>query len=164
LIAAASNQFQASFSPDGRWIVYTSGESGRNEIYVQPFPPVSGVKHQITTMGGRSPLWSPDGKQIFYIGPPLQPPSSLISLDVRTEPTFTFANPTRLPVAPTEAITSGLRPYDITPDGKQFLILTSGTEPSQKPAQPQFRITLNWFEDLKQHLHYISKPTLNHLT
>src|SRR5262249_56255337 len=126
------------------------------------FPPVSGVKHTITTTGGHSPLWSPDGKQIFYIGP--LPPSSLISVVVRTEPTFTFANPTRLPVAPTEAITSGLRPYDITPDGKQFLILTSGTEPSQKPAQPQFRITLNSFEDLNQHFHYISKPTLNHLT
>jgi serine/threonine-protein kinase len=145
LIAAASVQAQAFLSPDGRWIVYTSGESGP-QIYVQPFPPVSGVKYQITTTGGFSPVWSPDGKQIFYISPDRQ----LISVDVRTQPTFVFANPTKLPVAATVRPGENVRPYDIAPDGKQFLIVTSGSEPSEKPAQPQFRITLNWFEELKQ--------------
>jgi len=121
---------------------------------VQPFPSVTGVKYQITTTGGASPLWSPDGKQIFYLGPAV-PPWSLISVDVRTEPTFAFANPTKLPVAPTlpvalTVVAGSVRPYDITRDGKQFLIVTSGRDPSEKPAQPQFRITLNWFEELKQ--------------
>jgi Tol biopolymer transport system component len=153
LIAAPQNQLQASFSPDGRWIVYSSSESGRPEIYVQPFPPVGGVKYQITTTGGFNPLWSPDGKQIFYLGP-VQPPRSLISVDVRTQPTFAFANPTRLPIAPAGRAAGGnVRPYDITPDGKQFLITTSGPDPSDKQSQPQFRITLNWFEELKQRVH-----------
>ena len=152
LIAAPRNQLQASFSPDGRWIVYSSSESGSPEIYVQPFPPVGGVKYQITRTGGFSPLWSPDGKQIFYIGPP-QPPRSLISVDVRTQPTFAFANPTKLPIAPTQRAGGNVRQYDIMPDGKQFLIVTSGLEPLERPSQPQFRITLNWFEEPKQRVH-----------
>jgi serine/threonine-protein kinase len=150
LIAATLAQYEAAFSPDGRWIVYTSAESGHAEIYVQPFPPVIGVKHQITTTGGHYPLWSPDGKQIFYYGPTV-PPRSLISLDVRTEPTFAFANPTKLPIDLIDRVpVENVRPYDITPDGKQFLITTSGAEPTEKSARPQFRITLNWFEELKQ--------------
>jgi len=152
LIAAPENQQQASFSPDGRWIVYNSSESGRQGIYVQPFPPVGGVKYQITTTGGFSPLWSPDGKQILYVGP-AQPPRSLISVDVRTQPTFAFANPTKLSITPTGRVGGNGRPFDITPDGKQFLIATSGAEPSEKASPPQFRITLNWFEELKQRLH-----------
>ena len=146
LIAAASVQAQAFLSPDGRWIDYTSGEFGSAEIYVQPFPPVSGVKHQITMTGGFSPVWSPDGKQIFYISRDRQ----LNSVDVRTQPTFAVANPTKLPVAPIPRPGENVRPYDITPDGKQFLIVTSDAEPSEKPAPPQFRITLNWFTELQQ--------------
>jgi hypothetical protein len=132
--------------------VYTSNESGRSEIYVQPFPPVSGVKYQITTMGGFAPLWSPDGKRIFYLGPSCGGPSpSLISVDVRTQPTFAFANPAKLPVVILSLRPGGnIRSYDITPDGKQFLILTSSSESSEKPAQLQLRITLNWTEELKQ--------------
>jgi Tol biopolymer transport system component len=146
---------QGVFSPDGRWIVYTAAEAGGLQIYVQPFPPV-GVKYQITTTGGLSPLWSPDGKQIFYVGPPTVQggPRSITSVDVRTQPTFAFGNPTKLPVVPVLR-PNGIREYDITPDGKQFLIVTfgAGSEPSEKPAQPQFRITLNWFEELKQRVH-----------
>ena len=128
-------------------------EAGSPQIYVQPFPPVSGVKYQITTTGGTSPIWSPDGKQIFYVGPAAAP-RSIISVDVRTQPTFAFANPTQLPVVPVLR-PGGIREYDITPDGKQFLVVTfgAGSEPSEKPAQPQFRITLNWFEELKQRVH-----------
>src|SRR5262245_11553537 len=83
LISGETNQFQAYFSPDGRWIVYTSTESGQPEIYVQPFPP-TGAKYQITTTGGASPLWSPDGKQIFYIGI-TGPQRQLSSVDVHTQ-------------------------------------------------------------------------------
>jgi serine/threonine-protein kinase len=149
LISGASNQEQASFSPDGRWIVYSSPGAG---IYVQLFPLVSGVKYQIT-IDGFSPLWSPDGKQIFYLAGQIANTSrQFTSVDVRTEPTFAFANPTKLLVRnPAERLaTTNVRPYDITPDGKQFLIVTSGVEPPEKASQVQFRITLNWFEELKQ--------------
>ena len=62
------NELNGQFSPDGRWIAYTSDESGRNEIYVGPFPGPGG-KQQISTSGGRQPKWRGDGKEIFYSGP-----------------------------------------------------------------------------------------------
>jgi hypothetical protein len=56
------------FSPDGRWLVYESNESGRSEVYVQPFPEAGG-KWQISTAGGAQPRWSRDGKELYYVAP-----------------------------------------------------------------------------------------------
>jgi serine/threonine-protein kinase len=156
LIEEKGSPYQSSLSPDGKWIAYASGgggpgRSGGNQVYVQPFPPLNGVKYQITTKGGAEPLWSPDGKQLFYaVG---NAPRSLISVDIRTVPTFAFANPTELPIRPVSRVTGNLRAYDIAPDGKQFLIASYGSATSETPAPPpqaQLRITLNWFEELKQ--------------
>jgi len=148
LISGEANQSQAYFSPDGRWVAYVSAESGQPELFVQPFPP-TGAKYQITTTGAISPLWSPDGKQIFYIvasGDTLQ----LSSVDVHTQPTFGFANPTTLPIDKTAPRGNLVRPYDITPDGKQLLIVYRDSNAPDKPAQTQIRITLNWFSELQQ--------------
>jgi len=151
VISGASDQTQPYFSPDGRWVVYMSVESGQPEIYVQPFPP-TGAKYQITRTGGMSPLWSPDGKQIFYIGFSGST-RQLSSVDVHTQPSFGFANPTKLPIDKIAPRTSVVRPYDITPDGKQFLIILRELNAADQPAQTQIRITLNWFEDLKRRAH-----------
>jgi dipeptidyl aminopeptidase/acylaminoacyl peptidase len=151
LISGQQNQSQAYFSPDGRWIVYMSVESGQPEIYVEPFPP-TGSKYQITTTGGMSPLWSPDGKQIFYIGI-TGPQRQLSSVDVHTQPSFGFANPTKLPIGRIASRAAMNRPYDITPDGKEFLIVYRDSNAFEAPAQRQIRITLNWLEDLKRRLH-----------
>ncbi len=145
-----SNQTQAYFAPDGRWLVYASGESGRSDIYVQPFPP-TGVKYQITTTGGGLPIWSHDGKQIFYIEARAGA-GAIVSVDVRTQPSFGFGNPIKLPID--KIPLAGFRPYDLTPDGKQFLAVLSGSDAAEKPTPPQLRITLNWFEELKQRVHY----------
>src|SRR5262249_38940792 len=56
------------FSPDGKWVAYQSNESGRSEVYVQPFPG-PGAKFQISTDGGANPLWRRDGKELFFLGP-----------------------------------------------------------------------------------------------
>ena len=151
VISADSFQHNAYFSPDGRWIVYVSGTDRRPDVYVEPFPPTR-AKYQITTTGGDSPIWSPDGKQIFYIesgGPTRQ----LLSVDVHTQPTFGFANPTKLPIDKIAARGGMVRPYDITPDGKQFLVVYRDSNALDQPAQPQIHITLNWFEDLKRLAH-----------
>src|SRR6202030_1842180 len=59
------NETAPRFSPDGRWLAYSSDESGRREIYVQPYPGPGG-KRQISTEGGTEPVWNPDGRELFY--------------------------------------------------------------------------------------------------
>jgi hypothetical protein len=148
LISGPGNQQQASFSPDGRWVVYASAESGQPEIYVQSFPP--GTKYQITTTGGMSPLWSPDGKQIFYLDVMGGLARQLRSVDVHTQPSLGFGNPTKLPIDKIASRNGMVRSYDITPDGKQFLAAIRDAPDSDPSTQPQMRIALNWFEELKQ--------------
>ena len=88
-----SNQLGSVFSPDGNWIAYHSDESGPLEIYVQPFPP-TGQKSQITQTGGRFPLWSPDGSELFF-GVSFQ---QLIAVDIETTPAVTSGNPQPIPI------------------------------------------------------------------
>jgi Tol biopolymer transport system component len=150
LISDRGNQTQAYFSPDGRWIVYVSNDAGAPQLFAQPFPP-TGAKYQITTTGAVSPLWSPDGKQIFYIGA-YGDTRQLWSVDVHTQPSLGFANPTKLPIDKIVPRNNMVRPYDITPDGKQFLIVYRDSSTPDQPTQQQIRITLNWFDELKRRM------------
>jgi serine/threonine-protein kinase len=147
LISAPANQQGAYFSPDGQWVVYSSGGSNQNEIFVQPFPP-TGTKYQVTTTGGVSPIWSPDGKQIFYLsngGPARQ----LFSVDVHIRPSFGTSPPVKLPINNIVARNALVRPYDIASDGKQFVILERESS-ADAILQPQMRIVLNWFRELQE--------------
>ena len=138
----------SSLSPDGRWLAYTSSDSGGNEVYVQPFPP-NGTKFQVTD-GGRSPLWSPDGKQIFYLRAQGTGASQIMSVDVQTQPSFVVVKTAPLPIEGIMGET-GPRGYDITPDGKSFVVMIPKSQPDPSKVSPeQINITLNWFEELKQ--------------
>ena len=72
-----------ALSPDGRWIAYQSDESGRSEIYVQPFPNIDDGGWQVSIVSGFDPVWSPDGQRLFFIQ---FPPSSLMVSEVETDP------------------------------------------------------------------------------
>ena len=63
------NERGAALSPDGRWLAYTSNETGRGEVYVRPFPDVDAGRWQISTDGGEWPLWNPAADELFYRGP-----------------------------------------------------------------------------------------------
>jgi serine/threonine-protein kinase len=139
-----SHQDQASFSADGKWIAYRSNESGRYEIYVQPIPP-TGAKYQVTTAGAHSPLWSPDGKQLFYVDVS-GAVGRLTSVDVSAQSGFTTGNPFTLPID--AMFPETLRPYDITPDGKRFLVTVPLSE-SKTEQSGMLRVTMNWFEELR---------------
>jgi Tol biopolymer transport system component len=151
----------AAISPDGQWLAYQSGDTGRLEIFVQTFPPTK-TKYQLTTNdeyvpyfgGALFPIWSPDGKQIFFTrverssGRP-----RIFSIDVQTQPSFAFGKQKPLPVE--GFILNGgagmPRGYDITPDGRQFLVMLPPSEPASSiDRPPQIEITLNWFDELKQ--------------
>jgi len=142
-----SLQENAAFSPDGRWIAYGSNESGnRFQIYVQPFPKTGAAKYQISREGGEAPLWSPDGKELFYYQTETR---SLLAVPIQTQPTFTFGNPVPIPI---ERIVQGNtgRRYDITPDGMRFLVLLPADQSDESRQTLKINVVLNWFEELKQ--------------
>ena len=142
---SASFQLGPTFSPDGRWLAYYSWESGRAEVYVQPFP-ATGAKHRITQQGGNRPLWSPDGKQLFY-----NRTGQLLGIDISTEAAFSFGNEQALGMQGFLPGTQNKRDYDITPDGQRFLMIfpQGETDSAASPTQ-RINIVQNWFEELKE--------------
>jgi serine/threonine-protein kinase len=146
-VAGESSFGSASFSPDGRWIAYISNETNKNtfQVFVQPFPP-DGTKHLVSPSEGAAPLWSRDGKQIIY-----RSSRHLVSVDVRTTPKLTFVNSITLPI---EVLLGNvnLRHYDITPNGKQFIVVqdANAQAASSNPSRSQINVVLNWFTELQQ--------------
>ncbi len=162
LVQEPANERYAAFSLDGRWFAYASADeiSKRFEVFVQPFP-TTGAKYQVTTDGGRDPLWSPDGRQLFYntVFDASNTNSSsinsafgrLVAVDVRTQPTFSFGRPMPIPIE--RAVLGGNgRYYDVTPDGKQFLVVMppDAQNAAARPPAERINVVLNWFEELKQ--------------
>jgi Tol biopolymer transport system component len=110
------NSITARFSPDGRWIAYTSNESGKNEVSVRPFDPGTRTPGQpmvLTSDGGRTPLWRGDGKEIFYI----DQDAMVTAMEVNTSTGFKAGTPKRLFKVP-----EGVTFWDVAPDGAQFLM------------------------------------------
>ncbi|MBZ5633258.1 MAG: hypothetical protein LAO55_09025 [Acidobacteriia bacterium] len=110
------NSITARFSPDGRWIAYTSNESGKNEVSVRPFDPVTGTSGKptvLTSDGGRTPLWREDGKEIFYIDQDGMVTAMEVSIGTELKP----AAPKHLFQMP-----PGVTFWDVTPDGARFLM------------------------------------------
>jgi serine/threonine-protein kinase len=134
-----------TFSPDGKWIAYFSGELDQNEVFVQAFP-LNGTKYRISTGGGFDPVWSRDGK-LFYTRGQTIGTRQMMAVDVQTQPSFVFGKTTALPIE--GMISTGPRSYDIMPDGKFIVVLSAGSNAGKSPA-PQFSVTLNWLEELKQ--------------
>ena len=129
------------FSPDGRWLAYVSDESGRNEIYVQPYPGPGG-KWQISTEGGTEPVWNRNGRELFY-----RSGSKMMAVDVTTQPSFAAGNPRMLFQGDYVPAANPVTNYDVSPDGQRFLML----KPVEQAAAPtQIVVVQNWFEELKQ--------------
>jgi Tol biopolymer transport system component len=133
-------EVRAGFSPDGRWIVYNSNESGQMEIYVTEFPGPGG-KWQVSIDGGTEPRWSGDGSEIFY----LDYSGRMVTVPVSTSPTFKAELPEVL-------FDAGLFPlitrnrYSVTDDGKRFLVLSPMSGESIRPIS----VVLNWHAGLKR--------------
>jgi eukaryotic-like serine/threonine-protein kinase len=138
LQSAAFDQGTGVFSPNGRYIAYTTNESGRFEVYVQSFPP-SNNKWPVSSGGGVLPLWRRDGRELFY----LTLDGKVMSVDVKTGP-FDSGTPKQLFQTDIQA-GPGL-PYAVTPDGSRFLI-KAGTD---KHNSAPLTVVLNWTAKLKQ--------------
>ena len=145
LIHGPANELWAEVSPDGHWMVYDSDESGQFEVYVRPFPdPYRGSRWQISAAGGRQPMWSHDGRELFY----RDFSGAMMSVPVPAGPGFTPGRPVRLfdGTGYTGAGAQGSgRTYDVSPDGSRFLMVRVGDQ-SNTPLV----VVLNWFEELKR--------------
>ena len=132
-----------AFSPDGRWLAYVSNESGRPEIYVQPYPGPGG-KWQISTDGGTEPVWSRNGREVFY-----RSGNKMMAVATTTQPGFSPGNPK---CSSRESTLMKRFPamgpaFDVSPDGQRFLMVK---ETEQAPSLTQINVVLNWFEELKR--------------
>ena len=136
------NEADPRFSPDGRWIAYMSDESGRSEIYVQPYPGPGG-KWQISTDGGTEPVWNRNGRELFY-----RNGNKMMAVEITTQPNFALGNPRVLFEGPYVLATVPISNYDVSPDGRRFLMVKP-TEQAQA-APTQINVVLNWFEELKR--------------
>ena len=126
-------------SPDGRWLAFVSDQSGRNEIYVQPFPN-PGARIQVTTEGGTEPLWSRSGKALIY-----RALDAVVSVPVSTSPSFTMGERRTL-VTGNYLTETTHQDYDISPDGTQLLMLKAVG--SSRSAV----IVHNWRRELREKL------------
>ena len=138
------NEGAPMFSPDGRWIAYVSDESGRNEVYVQPFPDPGG-KRQISTEGGGDQVWSRDGQELFYLNG-----NQMMAVEIETEPGFTAGTPRLLFEGPFQPSLGRIAPYDVTADGQQFVMFQDPSITDSEQQSPQINIVTNWFEELKE--------------
>ena len=133
----------AKLSPDGRFLVYRSNESGRNEIYVRPFPE-GGARTAVSTNGGEQPRWSRDGKEIFYVEG-----TTLVAVEVSTSPDFSVGSVTRLFEHRVLARQSGwpVAQYDVSTDGRRFLFAAPGDEEAEQEVK--IRVVQNWYEEFR---------------
>jgi eukaryotic-like serine/threonine-protein kinase len=143
LVRQTSNQTNADLSPDGKWIAYQSNESGRDEVYVRPFPSVDGGRWQLSTGGATRPVWARNGRELFYLDGTLH----LVAVPVQTGATFTSGSPAilfELPSTPTATA----RTYDVAPDGR-FLVIKFPQNDKSSTA-PALNVVLNWTDELER--------------
>jgi Tol biopolymer transport system component len=141
-LATPANERSAVFSPDCNWIAYASDESGRDEVYVQQFPKSSKGPKAVSTHGGREPVWSPDGKELYY-----RRRNQLVAVPLKISPTF-MPGQERVLFEGSFAEDIGGRNqyYCVSPDNQRFLIVRQGDG-----TTPQsLRVVFNWFEELKR--------------
>jgi hypothetical protein len=130
---------QGKISPNGNFIAFTSNESGRDEIYVQPMPPATGYK-KVSINGGLHPRWSHDGKELFFVSPDAEMMAVDITLDpVNSLPHRLFQLKREVPIDQAT--------YDVRPDGQQFLVFVMTQRGTQDAP---ITVVLNWWAELRQ--------------
>jgi len=143
LVKTPFNEQNAEISPGGRWLAYRSYRSGRQEVWVSPYPNTTG-RWQVSTAGGQWPIWSRDGRELFY----LAPDGALMGVQVKDAgSTWTATSPTKI-LEPGYWSSNELigRQYDVWLDGKRFLVVTP---PKDSGDPPELIVVQHWDEELK---------------
>ena len=152
VVPTPANELHPAFSPNGKWLAYTSDHSGREEVYVLPHPG-PGPLVQVSTDGGTSPAWSGNGAELFYVtsipgGPTMN------AVPVKATDTGFRAGPPRKLFQGRYLMTAPFRSYDVTPDGRRFLMIQL---PDPRPSRRQELVLVeNWLDELRRRVP--SKP------
>jgi eukaryotic-like serine/threonine-protein kinase len=133
-------------SPDGRWLAYDSNDSGQYQIYVRPFPDVNQRRWQVSTEGGTQPLWSRNGQELYFRAAD----GAVMSMRVTPGTTWTASTAVKVIDGRYYRGTSSLRQYDVSPDGKRFLMIKSLDDATQPPTPTSIVVVRNWHEELKR--------------
>ena len=148
LLVSAADEKAIALSPDGRWLAYESNETGRNEIYVRPFPGVDAGKWQVSTNGAIAPLWGHSGRELFY----LDLANQMVAAHVSASPSFSVAERrTLFKLGPEYVFSSNYTPFDVSPDDRRFLMVRDRGISGTGQAAPLVLIE-NWLEELKAKL------------
>ena len=142
LILTNGRVVHPAISPNGDWIAFASDQTGRFEVFVQRFPDLGG-QHPISTGGGAAPVWSPDGRELFYRR---QDDGAMMVVTIDADPVFTPGSP-RVLFEGRYVLGGPWRHYDVAPDGQRFVMIKDATRDGPGPA---LVAVLNWFEELER--------------
>ncbi len=148
LLASDFDENGVALSPDGRWLAYQSDESGRNEIYVRPFPDIAAGKWTVSLGGGSRPLWSHSGRELFYVDGDNE---NMVVAQIRTAGSGEFAVDERLTLFSVDgySLSANYTPFDIDSADERFLMVRRAG--SGDDALPSVMILVeNWHEELKE--------------
>jgi len=143
LVATNFTEQQPAISRDGRWLAYSSNETGRYEVYVVPFPNASSARWPISSRGGGEPLWAHNGHELFY----REPSGNIVAVDFRAGAAFTPGVSKVLFNARDYNSGTAHRGFDISQDDRRFLMLR---EAVSSPADREIFVVENWFHELKR--------------
>jgi Tol biopolymer transport system component/DNA-binding winged helix-turn-helix (wHTH) protein len=142
-----------AFSPDSRWMAFCSNESGQLEVYVVPFPGPGG-KWRISTGGGKFPIWSRNGRELFFLG--LESNKIMVTSYKETADTFSAEKPRVW--SEKRLLDMGVAyPYDLAPDGKRFAAILYADGTSEQKPVTNLTFLLNFFDELRRRVPAESK-------
>jgi serine/threonine-protein kinase len=139
------NERNSRLSPDGRWIAYVSDESGRDDVYIQSFP-AAGAKIQVSNSGGDQPVWSRNGKALFFRGA-----GAMQEVTFAASPRLSVGNPH--PLFPDQFESpqgGGHTSYDVFPDGRFLMIQSPDARQNAGVSRYELIFVFNWFEELRR--------------
>jgi eukaryotic-like serine/threonine-protein kinase len=148
VIQTAQSEQNGAISPGGRWLAYDSNDSGPSQIFVRPFPNANDWKVQVSTGGGSQPLWSKNGRELFY----LATDGAIMSVAVDLGRRWTAGMPTKVIESAYFGGVSNSSPrtYDVSLDGQRFLMLKQVARPDESAVPARIVVVQNWVEELKR--------------
>ena len=141
LAATEFGESSPALSPDDRWLAYVSNGTGRNEVYVRPFPEAASGPVQVSTDGGTEPVWAHSGRELFY----RNEANELVAVQVRAGASFAWDRQDPLFSMADYLNSFGHRMYDVSPNDQRFIMLRNSQD-----SETELIMVTNWAEELSE--------------